>query len=364
MLEEHAGDGETLLLAAGEEGAEFADGGVVAAWDETTGSAVHSNHQREKEGGAAAAPERPDVPLRPRNNRIMHPRLPRRLHYHWARLLTLTLTLPLPHQRQIPIPDIEPDAPVEQRRILGHDRHAAPQARQRHPVDALPIDADGSLLRVVEAVQQLEDGGLAAAAGADDGGAGARGEGEAAVPQDRARGVVPEGDVVEDDGGGGAVEWPGVLHDGVSGWLRRWWRREGRGSERGRAGELPDVDVHLLQVEERLHVEQALAQFAVDAAEEVEGYAQLEDELVDHDEVADGEGAGGDARRREVHHACQGGGKDYVLTRVEGREGGGDADGGGFVGAEGGVVAREFVGLVVEVLREGLSAGCLKMDEC
>ena len=42
-----------------------------------------------------------------------------------------------------------------------------------------------------------------------------------------------------------------------------------------------------LKVEENFHVEKALADFAVDGAEEVEREGELEDELVDHDEVAD-----------------------------------------------------------------------------
>lgn len=39
------------------------------------------------------------------------------------------------------------------------------------------------------------------------------------------------------------------------------------------------------------------------------------------------------------------------MACVEGGEGGGDFDGGGFVIFEGGVVACEFVGFVVEVLQ-------------
>ena len=43
-----------------------------------------------------------------------------------------------------------------------------------------------------------------------------------------------------------------------------------------------------LKVEGNFHVEKALAYFAVDGAEEVEGHRKLEYELIDHDELADG----------------------------------------------------------------------------
>ena len=62
--------------------------------------------------------------------------------------------------------------------------------------------------------------------------------------------------------------------------------------------------MYLLQVEEGFHVEQALAEFAVYAAEEVEGDAELEDELIDHDEIADGEVAVRNSRGGEIHHGC------------------------------------------------------------
>ena len=42
-----------------------------------------------------------------------------------------------------------------------------------------------------------------------------------------------------------------------------------------------------MKVEENFHVEKALADFAVDGTEEVEGHRKLEYELVDHDEFAD-----------------------------------------------------------------------------
>ena len=40
-----------------------------------------------------------------------------------------------------------------------------------------------------------------------------------------------------------------------------------------------------LQIEHDFHVDQALPEFSVDSAEEVERHRQLEDKLIDHDEV-------------------------------------------------------------------------------
>jgi hypothetical protein len=48
-----------------------------------------------------------------------------------------------------------------------------------------------------------------------------------------------------------------------------------------------DGNAQILDVEHDLHVDEALAKLSVDGAEEVERKRELEDELVDHDEVAD-----------------------------------------------------------------------------
>jgi hypothetical protein len=43
-----------------------------------------------------------------------------------------------------------------------------------------------------------------------------------------------------------------------------------------------------LEIEENLHVKQALPDLAIDGTEKVERHGQLEHELVDHDQVANG----------------------------------------------------------------------------
>lgn len=52
-----------------------------------------------------------------------------------------------------------------------------------------------------------------------------------------------------------------------------------------------DGSVLKLEVEENLHVDETLPEFSVDGSEEVERQRELEDELVDHDKIADRHGA-------------------------------------------------------------------------
>ena len=140
--------------------------------------------------------------------------------------------------------------------------------------------------------------------------------------------MVTKGDVLELDFAAGAAG-----------------ERQGLG-----VGLFGDGHVDLLQVEEGFHVEKRLAQFAVDGTEEVERYGKLEDELVDQNQVADGQLAGGHAVGAHVHHYCQGGGEDDVLARVEEGKRGGDLDAVLLVLGQGLVVAADLVGFVVEVL--------------
>jgi hypothetical protein len=55
----------------------------------------------------------------------------------------------------------------EDDRILGHDRNALAQILQRQGLNRRAIDAHGARAGVVVTQQQLEDGALAGAAGAD-----------------------------------------------------------------------------------------------------------------------------------------------------------------------------------------------------
>lgn len=76
----------------------------------------------------------------------------------------------------------------------------------------------------------------------------------------------------------------------------------------------------------------------------------MEDELVHHDQVADGEGPGCDALGREVHHGGECAAEDNILACVEKGEGGGDFDAGFLIGGERFVVPCYFVFFIVEVL--------------
>mmetsp|Transcript_13545 Transcript_13545/g.33250 ORF Transcript_13545/g.33250 Transcript_13545/m.33250 type:complete len:228 (-) Transcript_13545:1143-1826(-) len=58
---------------------------------------------------------------------------------------------------------------VEQHAVLRHHADGAPHRRQRGGPDVLPVDEHTALPGVVEAQQQLEDGGLAAASGTHHG---------------------------------------------------------------------------------------------------------------------------------------------------------------------------------------------------
>ena len=46
--------------------------------------------------------------------------------------------------------------------------------------------------------------------------------------------------------------------------------------------------VFRLEIKKNLHVQQTLPDLAIDGTEKVEGHGQLEHELVDHDQIANG----------------------------------------------------------------------------
>ena len=64
--------------------------------------------------------------------------------------------------------DIGADGVVEERGFLRDERDRAAQARERDVAHVLAIDAHGAGGDVVEARQQVEDGGFARAGGADE----------------------------------------------------------------------------------------------------------------------------------------------------------------------------------------------------
>lgn len=156
----------------------------------------------------------------------------------------------------------------------------------------MAVDQYATFLNIVVAEEKTEDCGFSAAAWANNGNLLSGGNGEIKVLEDGAVGTVAEGYVFEFEFAGGEEEGFGV-------WL------------------VLDLELDLLKIEEGFHVEETLTEFTVDRAEEVEGDGELEDELVDHDEVSDGEVTGCDAVSSKVHHGSQGAGEDQVLARVE-----------------------------------------------
>ena len=162
------------------------------------------------------------------------------------------------------IGDVVADGVVEQHRILGNDAEHRAQRGLGHAPDVLPVDQDAPGEWIVEAEQQASDGGLARARGADDGDLVARRNLEAEAVEDGAVGLVAEHHVVEHH--------------------RRLADDQRRGA-RG-VGHLLRL-VH--QLEHGRHVDQPLADRAVDHAEHVERTEQLGEVGVDEDDVAHGE---------------------------------------------------------------------------
>ena len=124
-LDERPGDGEPLALAAGEV--------RPALGDRRLEPALHRLHEVATLGDVEGAPE-------------------------------LLVGRPLVTEAQV-----GGDGPAEQERLLGDEPDALPEhlAIERSDIDA--IDEHGALGRVVQARDQVHDGGLAAAGASDDG---------------------------------------------------------------------------------------------------------------------------------------------------------------------------------------------------
>ena len=95
--------------------------------------------------------------------------------------------------------DVFGDGPVEEEGVLHNGGDVLPQGLDGDVPDVLPVDADGAGLRLVEAGDELGDGGLADAGRADEGDhlTGLRAEGN--VLQHRHALHVGEADVIEGD---------------------------------------------------------------------------------------------------------------------------------------------------------------------
>ena len=91
--------------------------------------------------------------------------------------------------------------------FLHDDAAPAAPLAEVHRGEVFGSDGDGAFLWAVIAEEELDEGGFAAAGGADDGGdfAGGDGEGDVAECDPRAVGIVAEGEVFDGNGGGGEV---------------------------------------------------------------------------------------------------------------------------------------------------------------
>ncbi len=94
---------------------------------------------------------------------------------------------------------VVPDCVMKQHRILGHDGDMLSQTIQVHALDVMAGDLDAARRRVVEPVQQPDQGGLARPRAAHDGHPLARGHVETEAVEDPLTGDVLEDDVVEAD---------------------------------------------------------------------------------------------------------------------------------------------------------------------
>ncbi len=144
--------------------------------------------------------------------------------------------------------------------------------------DILPVDQDAPALRIVEAKQQPRDRALARARGADDRQRRPGGHLEAEAVEDRAILVVAEHDVVEG------------------------YRRPADHQRRG-AGDILDLDPGVHQVKHLRHVDQPLADRAIDHAQQVERAEELEQIGVHEHQIAHGQLAAAPAPDRVGHGA-------------------------------------------------------------
>ena len=148
------------------------------------------------------------------------------------------------------------DGAGEEERLLGDDAELAAQRVQRHALDVVAVDAHVPGGGVVEAGDQLGQGGLAGPGGPDEGHRLPRRDAQVDVAQHGHVGVVAEGHVVEDDLplDGGQLHGVGRLGDG------------GLGREQG--AQLEDRGLALLEAVVLLHQQLDGGEEAVQVQEE------------------------------------------------------------------------------------------------
>src|SRR6266568_7650018 len=155
VLQHRAGDGETLALSARELDAVLADDGVITLWqgcDELVGGGGFRGGDDLLLAGAEAA-----------------------------------------------IGDVRAYRVVEQGDLLADQRDGTAQRAERHLADILSVDGDAPGVDVVEARNEVENGGLAGAGGADQGDSLAGRHHEIGAGERRRRPVIAEGDAAEAD---------------------------------------------------------------------------------------------------------------------------------------------------------------------
>ena len=138
------------------------------------------------------------------------------------------------------IADVLANGTVEQRNVLRHDRDGLAQALLRHLGDVLPVDGDAALVGIVEALQQREQRGLAAAGLTDQADALAGLEAQAEPLEDLLAAGIAEGDIVERNRGAALYQ---RLGRGVIAQLVRHQQRcDGFGQPRDVLGDIDQGD--------------------------------------------------------------------------------------------------------------------------
>ncbi len=213
--------------------------------------------------------------------------------------------------------DVVADRVVEQNGVLRHHANRSVQARLRHRAQVLPVDPNRPAVHIVEAKQQPPDGRLARPGRPHQRHRLPRSRVKRQPLQDRPRGIVAEGDILE--------------HDPPTADLQV--RRAGRVRHFGGLFE---------QAKHLVHIDQRLPDLAVDRAEEIERHGDLHHVGVDHHEVAHRERALLHAARRHQHHRDEARSHDEPLPGIQHGQGLRRADRRAFVARHRGIVTHRL----------------------
>ena len=100
---------------------------------------------------------------------------------------------------RLAVDDVFPDGGAEQNRLLQHEPDLPAQRLAREVLNLDPVEEDGSLLGLVQAQDQADDGGFSRARRSHEGQAATRRDGERDVPQDVPAVAIIERDALERD---------------------------------------------------------------------------------------------------------------------------------------------------------------------